>query len=163
MLVVIFILAFYDNRDRKLLYRREVRKKVKQDIYEHFLMIRLSGEPIGPGHVPVTLLMRLLSEFGGKRLLRGRHDWACWLAYSPGWHVDSGPSWDARKTTWGCPGSRAAKMGLFPTCSVTAPKGIRMRTAALGWLIVVFLLGSGSEEAGSVSPSAEQSPAASRT
>lgn len=40
-----------------------MREKVKQDIYEHFLTIRLSGKPIGPGRVPVALLLRLLSEF----------------------------------------------------------------------------------------------------
>lgn len=36
---------------------------MKQNIYRHFLTIRLAGKPIGPGRVPVSLLMRLLSEF----------------------------------------------------------------------------------------------------
>lgn len=36
---------------------------MKQDIYKYFLTIRLSGKPIGPGRVPVSLLMRLFSEF----------------------------------------------------------------------------------------------------
>jgi len=36
---------------------------MKQDIYEHFLTICLSGKPIGPGRIPVWLLRRLLSEF----------------------------------------------------------------------------------------------------
>jgi hypothetical protein len=38
-------------------------EEVKQDIYEHFFTIRLSGKPIGPGRIPVSMLMRLLSEF----------------------------------------------------------------------------------------------------
>ena len=46
-------------------------KDVTKHIYEHFLTIMLSGKPIGPGRVPVTLLMRLLSEFN-KALNRTR-------------------------------------------------------------------------------------------
>jgi len=40
-----------------------VEKKVNEDIYKHFITIRLSGKSIGPGRVPVSALMRLLSEF----------------------------------------------------------------------------------------------------
>lgn len=38
-------------------------EEVNQDIYEHFFTISLSGKLIGPGRVPVSLLMRLLHEF----------------------------------------------------------------------------------------------------
>lgn len=36
---------------------------MEQEIYKHFLTIQISGKPIGPGRIPVPLLMRLLSEF----------------------------------------------------------------------------------------------------
>jgi hypothetical protein len=40
-----------------------VKKEVNKDISKYFLTVQLSGKPIGPGRVPVSLLMRLFSEF----------------------------------------------------------------------------------------------------